>query len=278
MPEQQTKTRLDVLLVERGLAESREKARRIIMAGEVTVENQLATKPGHRVPENVAIALKQKARYVSRGGDKLAAALDHFKVEVSGLVCADIGASTGGFTDCLLQNGAERVHAIDVGYGQLAWKLRQDERVVVSERVNARYLEALPEPVDFVCIDVSFISVKHILPNMGNWLKPGGQAIVLIKPQFEAGKKDVGKGGVVRDSEVHRRVLHQMLDYAFENGFTIKGLIVSPVRGPAGNVEFLLHLDVSGQKSVAHPDIVDAVLIDSQTLAAPTMADKLPDD
>ena len=191
--------RLDILLYKRGLTPSREQARRLIMAAQVLVNGQRVDKPGTRVPLTATITIKEKPAYVSRGGLKLEAALRAFKVDVRGIVAADIGASTGGFTDCLLQHGATRVYAIDVGYGQLAWRLRQDPRVVVMERVNARYLRALPEPVDLATVDVSFISLKLVLPAARQLLKPNGQIIALIKPQFEAGRKQVGKGGVVKD-------------------------------------------------------------------------------
>ena len=231
--------RLDLLLVERGLVESRSLAQRLIHAGEVSVDGQLADKPGVTVPEDADLTLKAKPRFVSRGGEKLAAALERFPVDVTGLVAADIGASTGGFTDCLLQHGAAKVYAIDVGYGQLAWELRQDARVVVMERVNARYLAALPEPVDVIVSDVSFISLRIVYATAVHWLKPGGAAISLIKPQFEAGRADVGKGGVVRDPAVHRRVLETVTADMAALGLGLRGLMVSPLRGPAGNVEFL---------------------------------------
>lgn len=234
------KQRLDLLLVERNLAPSREKARRVIMAGEVLVRGQLATKPGSRYDTAVEITIKNKPRFVSRGGDKLQAALDAFPITLAGAVCADFGASTGGFTDSMLQAGAAKVYAIDVGYGQLAWSLRQDDRVIVMERTNARYLPALPEPIQFAATDVSFISIRHILPTMDRVLDSTGQVVVLVKPQFEAGKKQVGKGGVVKDPDVHRNVLEKALDHTLTNNFHPAGLMPSPVVGPAGNHEFLL--------------------------------------
>ncbi|MGC8838295.1 MAG: TlyA family RNA methyltransferase [Anaerolineae bacterium] len=236
------KVRLDLLLVERGLAPSREQARRWILAGEVRVEGQVADKPGHLVPREARVEVLAAPRYVSRGGLKLEAALRRFPVPVQGAVAADFGASTGGFTDCLLQAGAARVYALDVGYGQLAWTLRQDPRVVVMERTNVRYLEALPEPVDLVTVDVSFISLRLVLPAAYRVLKPVGHVIALVKPQFEAGPQQVGKGGVVRDRRVHQQVLREVLQAAQEAGFVALGLIPSPLRGPAGNVEFLAHL------------------------------------
>jgi 23S rRNA (cytidine1920-2'-O)/16S rRNA (cytidine1409-2'-O)-methyltransferase len=242
MAGQSGKMRLDMLLVARGLVGSREVGRRLIMAGEVIVNEQLATKPGAQVPIDAEIHLKSKPRFVSRGGEKLAAALEHFKLDPKGWVCADVGASTGGFTDCLLQAGAERVYAVDVGYGQLAWSLRQDARVVVMERVNARYLEHLPELVHFVCMDVSFISVRLLLPVVRNWLRPDGQLVVLIKPQFEAGQQEVGKGGVVRGAATHRRVLREIAAFATQQLLAVRGVLASPIRGPAGNIEFLMWL------------------------------------
>jgi len=233
------KQRLDLLLVERGLAESRSRAQQLIRAGLVLVGDRVVDKPGVQVAVDAEIRVREKLPYVSRGGLKLEAALEAFGIDVAGKVAADVGASTGGFTDCLLQRGAKRVYAIDVGYGQLAWRLRQDPRVVVMERTNARYLTALPEPIDLVTIDVSFISLRLILPNAARWLTPKGQIIALIKPQFEAGPEDVGKGGVVRNPEVHRRVLQEVLEFAWGQGLSPRGLMPSPLKGPAGNVEFL---------------------------------------
>jgi 23S rRNA (cytidine1920-2'-O)/16S rRNA (cytidine1409-2'-O)-methyltransferase len=238
------KQRLDMLLVARGLAESREQAQRLIMAGDVLVDEQVSDKPGRAVPVEAAIRVRRPLPYVSRGGQKLAAALDAFGLDVTGLVAVDVGASTGGFTDCLLQHGAARVYAIDVGYGQLAWKLRSDPRVIALERTNIRYVEALPDGVlaDLAVIDASFISLTLVLPPTLRLLTPGGQVVALIKPQFEAGKDDVGKGGVVRDSRVHRRVLEETVALAHELGLSVAGLIPSPLLGPAGNVEFLIWL------------------------------------
>lgn len=233
------KTRLDLLLVERELVSSRTEAQRLIMAGEVTVDGVSVTKPGMPVAESAAVAIAERLPYVSRGGLKLEAALEAFGVDVAGRTAADVGASTGGFTDCLLQRGAARVYAIDVGYGQLAWPLRQDDRVVVMERTNARYLESLPEPIDLATIDASFISLTLILPRVHDWLVPDGLIVPLIKPQFEAGKGEVGKGGVVRDPHTHREVLRRILTWCNENGLPSQGLIRSPITGPAGNVEFL---------------------------------------
>ncbi len=233
------KERLDRLLVEKGLVESLARAERLILAGEVRVAGQVADKSGRMVAVDAPIALAARPRFVSRGGEKLDAALTRFGVEVRGWIVADVGASTGGFTDCLLQRDAARVYAIDVGYGQLDWRLRNDPRVVVMERTNARYLERLPELVDLVTADVSFISLRLILPAAVRWLRPNGQVVTLIKPQFEAGRRQVEKGGVVRDPEVHRAVLERVTGAAAELGLGLYGLMPSPLCGPAGNVEFL---------------------------------------
>ena len=235
------KERLDVLLVMRGLVESRSAAQKLILAGEVFLGENRADKPGMAVPNDAHIHIRRGLPYVSRGGLKLEAALDAFALDVSDLTCADVGASTGGFTDCLLQRGAARVYAIDVGYGQLAWKLRQDPRVIVMERTNARYLESLAERVDLATIDASFISLTLILPKVYGWLKPDGQVVTLVKPQFEAGRDQVSRGGVVRDPAVHLGVLRRVLTWANTQGLTPLGAIRSPMRGPAGNVEFLAH-------------------------------------
>jgi 23S rRNA (cytidine1920-2'-O)/16S rRNA (cytidine1409-2'-O)-methyltransferase len=236
------KERLDKLLVERGLVETRAKGQALIMAGEVLVDGQPSIKAGNMIPVSAEIELVEPLPYASRGGYKLAGALDAFGIDVDGRTCADVGACTGGFTDVLLQRSASKVFAIDVGYGQLDWKLRQDERVVIMERTNARYLETLAEPVDFVCVDVSFISLKLILPAVKNWLKETADIVVLIKPQFEAGRKQVGKGGIVRDPAVHAAVLRDILHWSTENGFLPAGLIRSPIEGAGGNIEFLAWL------------------------------------
>jgi 23S rRNA (cytidine1920-2'-O)/16S rRNA (cytidine1409-2'-O)-methyltransferase len=236
------KQRLDLLMLERGLAPSREKARAMIMAGEVLVNGAMVDKPGTPIKAEAEITVKSKPRFVSRGGDKLAAALDAFDVPVQGAVCADVGASTGGFTDALLQYGAARVYAMDVGYGLLDAKLRNDPRVVLMEKTNARYVETLPEPITLAVVDASFISLRLLLPVVKGWLAPQADVIPLIKPQFEAGRDDVGKGGVVRDPKVHARVLEEVLSFAQALGFTQRGLIQSPLKGPAGNIEFLAWL------------------------------------
>ncbi len=233
------KVRLDDAVIAHGLADNRATAQRLIRAGEVRVDGQMADQPGMRIPQAAEVRLRDKPRFVSRGGEKLAAALARFPVPVRGTVAADIGASTGGFSDCLLQHGASKVYAIDVGYGQLAWTLRQDPRVVVMERVNARYLEQLPEPVELIVSDVSFISLRTIYATAVRWLKPRGHVVTLIKPQFEAAREQVGKGGVVRSSAVHREVLINVLASLRELGLGLRGLMISPLRGPAGNVEFL---------------------------------------
>ncbi|MBZ4417751.1 TlyA family RNA methyltransferase [Myxococcus sp. RHSTA-1-4] len=240
------KERLDVLVVERGLAESRTKAQALILAGQVVVDDQRVDKPGTLVPLEAELRLKGEVLpYVSRGGLKLKAAIDRFGLDVKGRVCADIGASTGGFTDCLLQHGATRVHAIDVGYGQLHEKLRTDPRVRSRERVNARYLtdEDLPEKVGAVVIDVSFISLTQVLPSVLPFLEPGGLLIALVKPQFEVGPERVGKGGVVRDAAARQEAIDSVTAFVREQGLTVRGVMDSPVPGPAGNVEALLVAD-----------------------------------
>ena len=239
------KTRLDVLMTEQGLAESREKARAIIMSGQVFVNGQRADKPGAAFEPDAVIEVHGSlCPYVSRGGLKLEKALAQFGVDPSGCVCSDSGASTGGFTDCLLQKGAKKVFAIDVGYGQLAWKIRSDPRVVTMERTNIRYVtpEQLGEPLDLSVVDVSFISLKLVLPAIQALLKPTGQVVCLIKPQFEAGKDRVGKKGVVRDPAVHAEVVESTCRMAEELGFGVLGVTFSPVKGPEGNIEFLAHL------------------------------------
>lgn len=254
------KERLDQLLVIRGLAESRTQAQRFIEAGEVRVDGHVLDKPGIRVDETASISVEARPRFASRGGLKLEAALDAFAVPVAERVALDVGASTGGFTDVLLQRGASRVYAVDVGYGQLAWELRQDPRVVVMERVNIRYVESLPDPVDLAVIDVSFISLKLVLPTVLRLTRADADVIPLIKPQFEVGKGQVGKGGVVRDPKQHRVVLTDILGWASENGFQVRGLIRSPIQGPAGNVEFLAHLGTGEAAGLDPEPLIEAVL------------------
>jgi 23S rRNA (cytidine1920-2'-O)/16S rRNA (cytidine1409-2'-O)-methyltransferase len=236
------KERLDILLFERGMVATRSRAKAVIMAGEVLVNGQRIDKPGTRIDRKAKIQLIAPNPYVSRGGYKLAGALDLFQIDIREKICADVGACTGGFTDVLLQRGATRVYAIDVGYGQLDWKIRQDPRVVVMERTNVRYLEELPEMAEIVSIDVSFISLKLILPAVKKWLAPGGDIVALIKPQFEAGPQQVGKGGIVKDTKVHRQVLENILNWSLENDLSPQALITSPIKGADGNREFLVHL------------------------------------
>ena len=236
------KKRLDVLMVEKGLVESRQKAQAIIMAGQVYSGEKRLDKAGMTLDEDTALEVRgQTLRYVSRGGLKLEKAMKHFPIDLKGKIAADIGASTGGFTDCMLQNGAAKVYAVDVGYGQLAWSLRSDERVVVLERTNARYLShnEIPDVLDFASIDVSFISLKLILPALRQLMSEDGEVVALIKPQFEAGREKVGKKGVVRDPAVHLEVLKHFTQHAAEAGFTVKGIDFSPIRGPEGNIEYL---------------------------------------
>ena len=251
------KIRLDVLLMERGLAESRSKAHALIMAGQVRVNDQVALKPATAIDPKSTLTVDSGPRFVSRGGEKLDAALEAFGIDVKDLVCADVGASTGGFTDCMLQRGALKVYAIDVGKGILHWKLRNYARVIVMEETNARHVESLPEKIDFVTVDASFISLKILLPVIKKWfdLFPlGGKKkeertiLALIKPQFEAGKKDVARGdGVIRDPQIHRQVLLDVLSFAQQEGFGLRGLIKSPLLGPKGNAEFLVWLDLHSE-------------------------------
>lgn len=263
-----SKKRLDVILAEQGLCESRQKAQGAIMAGLVFVDGQKVTKAGTPVEETANIEVKGKAiPYVSRGGLKLEKAIRTFGLNLSGLVCADVGASTGGFTDCMLQNGASKVYSVDVGYGELAWSLRSDPRVVCLERTNARYLssEQIPEPLDFASIDVSFISLKLILPPLRTLLKPEGEIACLIKPQFEAGKGKVGKKGVVRDPAIHLEVLENFLINAKEANFAVKDITFSPIRGPEGNIEYLGYL-VASDSPVQPCDLESLVQASHETL------------
>ncbi len=242
------KERLDITLVNRGLVPSREQAKAVIMSGIVYVNNQKSDKPGEQIKEDAKVEVRgETLKYVSRGGLKLEKAMKCFPVKLDGCICADIGASTGGFTDCMLQNGAQKVYAIDVGYGQLAWKLRTDERVINLERTNFRYVtnEQIPEPLQFASVDVSFISLSLILPALRPLLMDNGKAVCLIKPQFEAGKENVGKKGVVRDKNVHIAVIEKIIGVALQCGFSVLGLDYSPVRGPEGNIEYLCFLQKS---------------------------------
>lgn len=236
------KVRLDVLLVEKGLADSRAKAQALIMAGQVRIAGQVALKPAVAVQPDATLTVDSGPRFVSRGGEKIEGALDIFNIDVTGYVCADVGSSTGGFTDCLLQRGAAKVYAIDVGKGILHWKLRNDPRVVVMEETNARFVESLPEKIDLVTVDASFISLKVLLPVIKKWKVESG-IVALVKPQFEAGKKQVSRGdGVIRDPQVHRQVLTDVLTFAKAEGFGLHGLVKSSLLGPKGNAEFLVWL------------------------------------
>lgn len=240
-----SKERLDVLLVSRGLAESREKAKAIIMSGSVYVDGQKEDKAGTSFNDKVNIEVRGNTlKYVSRGGLKLEKAMANFDVTLEGKICMDVGSSTGGFTDCMLQNGAVRVYAVDVGHGQLAWKLRNDERVVCMEKTNIRYVtpDDIPDKIQFSSIDVSFISLTKVLGPVKELLSDDGQIVCLIKPQFEAGREKVGKHGVVRDKAVHLEVINKVIEYAVSIGFEVLNLEFSPVKGPEGNIEYLLHL------------------------------------
>ena len=257
------KKRLDVLLYEKGLADSREKAKRLIMAGIVYVDNNKEDKAGSTFEETVNIEVRGKTlKYVSRGGLKLEKAMDVYGIRLDGYVCMDVGASTGGFTDCMLQNGATKVYSVDVGHGQLDWKLRNDERVVCMEKTNIRYVtpDDISDILDFASIDVSFISLTKVLGPVRDLLKPGGEVVCLIKPQFEAGREKVGKKGVVRDRNVHKEVIKMVTEFAENNGFSFKGLDLSPVKGPEGNIEYLLYIkkteDMDEQDDKQSEDIV----------------------
>ena len=259
MAEKVEKERLDVLLVQQGLANSRELAKAYIMAGNVYVDGQKEDKAGTKVAVTAKLEVKgNQMKYVSRGGYKLEKAMDVFGIRLDGKICLDIGASTGGFTDCMLQNGASKVYAIDVGYGQFAWKLRNDERVVCLEKTNVRYVthEQVPDEGDFASIDVSFISLTKVLPAVLGVLGEKGQLVCLIKPQFEAGREKVGKKGVVRDSSVHREVIEMIVEYVRTQSLGILGLEFSPIKGPEGNIEYLIYLDKS--RSGMHEDEVQA--------------------
>ncbi len=254
------KKRLDVLLTERNLAPSREKAKALIMSGIVYVSGQKEDKAGTSFPEDAEIEIRGNTlRYVSRGGLKLEKAVAEFGVRPEGKICMDVGASTGGFTDCMLQNGAVKVYAVDVGHGQLDWKLRNDERVVCLEKTNIRYAtrEQVPEEIALSSIDVSFISLQKVLPAVRALLAPDGEVVALIKPQFEAGREQVGKHGVVRDPAVHRQVIRAACTYAEENGFTVRGLTYSPIRGPEGNIEYLYDLSADPAEAEKYPPVSD---------------------
>nr|WP_207725157.1 TlyA family RNA methyltransferase [Anaerocolumna cellulosilytica] len=246
------KERLDVLLVKRNLAESREKAKAYIMAGNVFVDGQREDKAGSTFADGVQIEVKGLAmKYVSRGGFKLEKAIEHYNLNLEGKICMDVGSSTGGFTDCMLQNGAVKVYAVDVGTNQLAWKLRQDERVISMEKTNVRYLESsqIQDSIDFISIDVAFISLTKVLLPVRNLLKDRGEIVCLIKPQFEAGREKVGKKGVVREESVHREVIEKITTYVAGLGFQILNLNFSPIKGPEGNIEYLLHIQKADERS-----------------------------
>ena len=261
--------RIDKLLVEKGLAESRTQAQKLVMAGVVKVNGQRVPKSSNLFSPDSSIDLERRPRFVSRGGEKLQAAFENFNLNVDGLVCADVGASTGGFTDCLLQHGASKVYAIDVGKGVIHWKLRNDPRVIVMEGTNARYITLLPTPISFITIDASFISLKVLLPVVKKWMEfkdfetgerkledQCGQTVALIKPQFEAGRKQAAKGkGVIRDSAVHLQVVEDILSFAIKSGFSIHGLIKSPVLGPKGNIEFLTWMGLESDSVAKEKDI-----------------------
>ena len=259
------KKRLDAALFEQGYAESREKAKALIMAGIVYVNNQKSDKAGNTVkPDDIIEVRGESLKYVSRGGLKLEKAMKSFNISLNGAVCADIGASTGGFTDCMLQNGAKKVYSIDVGYGQLAWKLRTDKRVINLERTNFRYVtrEQVPDELDFASVDVSFISLYHILPNLRTLLKEGGRAVCLIKPQFEAGRENVGKKGVVRDKAVHIAVIEKIIGLIAENNYSLLGLDFSPIKGPEGNIEYLCYIE-KAEKSENRCEMCAAEVVES---------------
>lgn len=263
------KTRLDLLIEELNLAESRTAAQRIIMAGEARVNGQVVLKPAAKVNRSDLIEVAKAPPFVSRGGEKLLGALQAFDLlNLGGRICADIGSSTGGFTDCLLQHGAGKVFAVDVGYGVMHWKLRNHPQVVLMERTNARYVESFGEPVELVTIDASFISLRTLLPSVKKWLaSPSAQVIALIKPQFEAGRSDAAKGeGVIRDATVHKRVLEQVFSFAVSEGFEIEGLIRSPLTGPKGNIEFLTLLRYPDRKPSDPADWIDLLFPEPQSI------------
>lgn len=261
-----TKNRLDILMVERGLAPSRERAKALIMAGVVFVNGEKTDKAGTSVAADAEIRVNGgEIPYVSRGGLKLQKAIEAHQLDLNGCVCADIGASTGGFSDCMLQHGAKRVYAIDVGYGQLAWKLRTDERVINLERTNIRYVteEQIPEPLDFASVDVSFISLTLVLPVLYRLLREGGEGVCLVKPQFEAGKGKVGKKGVVREPEIHLEVLEKIFAFCGEIGLSIKGIHYSPIKGPEGNIEYLFYFAKSSAPTAFTKEDLKQLVVDS---------------
>ncbi|MBR5232703.1 MAG: TlyA family RNA methyltransferase [Clostridia bacterium] len=261
------KLRLDTRIFELGLTESREKAKAFIMAGQVYVNGMKATKAGMTVTEKDTIEVRGTSEFVSRGGHKLKKAMASFPITLNGKICMDVGASTGGFTDCMLQNGASKVYSVDVGYGQLAWKLRSDSRVVNLERTNIRYVtdEQVPDKIEFFSVDVSFISLTLVLPALKNLLSENGEGVCLIKPQFEAGREKVGKKGVVRDKAVHEEVISKIYEFAISNGYNVLGLDYSPIKGPEGNIEYLIHLGINRQEN-ADVDISQVVIASHEEL------------
>ena len=257
------KKRLDMMLVERALAPSREKAKAYIMAGQVYVDGQKEDKAGSMFAETVKVEVRGNTLpYVSRGGLKLEKAMNEFDVSLEGKVCMDVGASTGGFTDCMLQNGGVKVYSIDVGYGQLDWKLRNDPRVVCMEKTNIRYVtpEDIADVLDFASVDVSFISLTKVLVPARELLRDGGRMVCLIKPQFEAGREKVGKKGVVRDPKVHEEVIHKVIDFALENGFSVHNLSYSPIKGPEGNIEYLVYIEKNSESKKEETIDVEAIV------------------
>lgn len=271
MKEKVEKIRLDIALTQKGLAPSREKAKALIMSGIVFVNQEKCDKAGEMIPADAEIEVRGSGlKYVSRGGLKLEKAMQRWEFHLDDKICMDIGASTGGFSDCMLQNGAKKVYAIDVGYGQLAWSLRTDERVVNLERTNIRHItsQTVPDEIDFASIDVSFISLTLVLPVLYRFLKENGQTVCLVKPQFEAGKGKVGKKGVVREPEIHKEVCQKIYDFCIGNGFAVKGMTFSPIKGPEGNIEYLFFLEKSDpQESVSREEIEPMVQQSHSTLA-----------
>jgi 23S rRNA (cytidine1920-2'-O)/16S rRNA (cytidine1409-2'-O)-methyltransferase len=269
LKEKIAKIRLDVALVEQGFAPSREKAKALIMSGIVFVDNEKCDKAGDTIRADASIEVRGKGlKYVSRGGLKLEKAMERWGFNLAGCICMDIGASTGGFSDCMLQNGASKVYAIDVGYGQLAWSLRTDERVVNLERTNIRYIteEQVPDAIDFASIDVSFISLTLVLPVLARFLKENGRAVCLVKPQFEAGKGKVGKKGVVREASIHKEVCQKIYTFCLEHGFCVSGMTFSPIKGPEGNIEYLFFLEKKDPSQSVDESEIDVIVAESHEI------------
>ncbi len=261
------KIRVDLYLYEHKMVESRSLAQRLVMAGEIIVNGEKVLKPSQQIDEKAKVEIIKGPKFVSRGGEKLEGGLKSFGlVNLVDKICADVGSSTGGFTDCLLQNGAKKVYAIDVGFGILHWNLRNDPRVVVMERTNARNVVSLPDAIDFVTVDASFISLKVLLPVIKNWLHTESKIVMLIKPQFEAGRKDAAKGaGVIRDPDIHRKILLETIEFATMIGYKLEGLIISPLKGPKGNIEFLAHLSVGAEDNKEKiEEVVNSIILDIQ--------------